>query len=95
MSVQITGKINEKESMVYVDYLEDKYNRKLDSLDVEVDGDYVNLNYKFSDVPFERIRRITGYLVGTMDNWNNAKTAEEADRIKHFDCDSQVNMEKL
>ena len=32
---------------------------------------------------FERIRRITGYLVGTMDKWNNAKRAEEHDRIKH------------
>lgn len=32
---------------------------------------------------FERIRRITGYLVGTMDHWNSAKTAEEADRVKH------------
>ena len=32
---------------------------------------------------FERIRRITGYLVGTMDRWNNAKTAEEKDRVKH------------
>lgn len=32
---------------------------------------------------FERIRRITGYLVGTMDRWNNAKTAEESDRVKH------------
>ncbi|MBQ9346788.1 MAG: hypothetical protein IJT94_05520 [Oscillibacter sp.] len=34
-------------------------------------------------VPFERIRRITGYLVGTMDKWNNAKRAEEHDRVKH------------
>ena len=32
---------------------------------------------------FERIRRITGYLVGTMDRWNDAKTAEERDRTKH------------
>ena len=32
---------------------------------------------------FERIRRITGYLVGTMDRWNDAKTAEEAERVKH------------
>lgn len=32
---------------------------------------------------FERIRRITGYLVGTMDRWNNAKRAEERDRVKH------------
>lgn len=34
-------------------------------------------------VMFERIRRITGYLVGTMDKWNNAKKAEERDRVKH------------
>ena len=34
-------------------------------------------------VPFERIRRITGYLVGTMEKWNNAKRAEEHDRVKH------------
>jgi len=34
-------------------------------------------------VGFERIRRITGYLVGTMDQWNNAKKAEEHDRVKH------------
>lgn len=33
--------------------------------------------------PFERLRRITGYLVGTMDRWNDAKTAEEHDRVKH------------
>ena len=32
---------------------------------------------------FERIRRITGYLVGTMDKWNDAKKAEEHDRVKH------------
>ena len=35
------------------------------------------------DVGFERIRRITGYLVGTLDHFNNAKKAEVADRVKH------------
>lgn len=35
------------------------------------------------DVGFERIRRITGYLVGTMDKWNDAKKAEERDRVNH------------
>lgn len=34
-------------------------------------------------VLFERIRRITGYLVGTLDRWNNAKKAEERDRVQH------------
>lgn len=32
---------------------------------------------------FERIRRITGYLTGTVDGWNNAKRAEEKDRVRH------------
>ncbi len=34
-------------------------------------------------VRFERIRRITGYLVGTTDRFNNGKKAEERDRVKH------------
>ncbi|MGN0700727.1 MAG: anaerobic ribonucleoside triphosphate reductase, partial [Oscillospiraceae bacterium] len=38
---------------------------------------------KEGDVPFERIRRITGYLVGTLSRFNNAKRAEESQRVKH------------
>ena len=38
---------------------------------------------KEDDVPFERLRRITGYLVGTLDRWNDAKRAEEKARVKH------------
>ncbi len=34
-------------------------------------------------IGFERIRRVTGYLVGTLDHFNNAKRAEESDRVKH------------
>ena len=36
-----------------------------------------------ADVKFDRIRRITGYLVGTTDRFNNEKRAEERDRVKH------------
>lgn len=39
--------------------------------------------YLGEGVKFERIRRITGYLVGTVDRFNNAKRAEVADRVKH------------
>ena len=35
------------------------------------------------EVHFERIRRITGYLVGTLERFNNGKRAEEHDRVKH------------
>lgn len=38
------------------------------------------------DIKFQRIRRITGYLVGTLDRFNDAKRAEEKDRVKHFSC---------
>lgn len=42
-------------------------------------------------VGFERIRRITGYLVGTLERWNNAKRAEEKDRVKHTIAHSRTN----
>lgn len=41
-------------------------------------------------VSFARIRRITGYLVGDMERWNDAKKAEEADRVKHFSVSNPV-----
>ena len=96
MSVVITGNASQEEAQAYVDYLENKYNRRLEKLDVQLDGDYADLNYTFSHVPFERIRRITGYLVGTMDKWNDAKAAEEADRVKHsLGTGSMEDMEKI
>lgn len=58
-------------------------NGHLHWLKLEVDGEDVGIHYGLEPVPFDRIRRITGYLVGTMDRWNNAKSAEEADRVKH------------
>lgn len=83
MNVEITGNADPKEAQAYVEYLQEKHGRKLQKLDIKIDGEYADLDYKFARVPFERIRRITGYLVGTMDNWNDAKAAEEKDRTKH------------
>lgn len=40
-------------------------------------------------VGFERTRRITGYLVGSVDRFNNAKRQEEHDRVKHGVADAQ------
>ena len=50
-----------------------------DALDVE----YLRAAGGRNSIPFERIRRITGYLVGTLDRFNDAKRAEERDRVKH------------
>lgn len=49
---------------------------------LEADG-RVRIDYVYHGQKFERIRRITGYLVGTTDRWNDAKQAEEQDRVKH------------
>ena len=80
----IGGRLEEKEIEYYKKYLEEKFpNEVVDTLDLTVDGDFVDMNYTFETVPFERIRRITGYLVGTVDRFNDGKRAEESDRVKH------------
>lgn len=84
MEITVKGhEINDKERQAYIEYLETKYNRKLASLEISLDGEFADLSYQFQPVPFERIRRITGYLTGNLNTWNNAKRAEEADRVKH------------
>lgn len=50
------------------------------------------------DVPFERLRRITGYLVGSLERWNDGKKAEEHDRVKHnvtgvYSCEEKAARE--
>ena len=47
------------------------------------DNDEVDIQWTAHNQRFERIRRITGYLVGTIDRWNDSKQAEEKDRVKH------------
>lgn len=78
------GELDRKEIGAYVKHVEQENpGHSLKSLRIAVDGDFVDLAYELEPVPFERVRRITGYLVGTMDRWNDAKRAEERDRVKH------------
>ncbi len=49
----------------------------------------------FEEGKFERLRRITGYLVGTLDRWNDAKKAEEKARVKHCVNSSINDAERL
>ncbi len=86
MIVNTSGEyISQEEINEYVKYINDKNPEKeIAELNLKVNDDYVDLSYTFkSDVPFERIRRITGYLVGTLDRFNDGKKAEERDRVKH------------
>lgn len=83
MIITKSDSITEQEAREYIDYLEKTHLRKLEKIDIQEDGEFVNLRYEFQKIPFERIRRITGYLVGSLDRWNTAKQAEESHRVKH------------
>ena len=85
MTITVTGgEMSAKEKSLYVEHIEkENPGRKIDWLKIQIDGEYVNLEYQLVPVKFDRIRRITGYLVGSMDRWNAAKRAEERDRVKH------------
>ena len=67
VEVKVTGgQISEEEKNAYIERGIKKYGEaNLEGIDIELDGDYVNLHYHITPVPFQRIRRITGYLVGT------------------------------
>ncbi len=80
----VKGELSQAEINAYVARAHELYPHKpIEAIDLSVDGDYVDVEYHFSDVPFQRIRRITGYLVGTIDRFNNAKRAEVEQRVKH------------
>lgn len=77
------GEISDAEKSAYIARGREKYGRALRAVDVKLDGEYADIHYYLAKTPFDRIRRITGYLVGTLDRFNNAKRAEEKDRVKH------------
>ncbi|WP_278919744.1 hypothetical protein [Thomasclavelia cocleata] len=76
--------MEDKEIQAYIKYLENKFpDETLKSLSIIIDGKDVNLDYIFQTQNFEKIRKITNYLVGTLNHFNNAKAAEESDRVKY------------
>lgn len=79
----LNGELPQEEINAYLARARQKFGREPLQMDITVDGDEVELEYHFGFVPFQRIRRITGYLVGTLDRFNNAKRAEVQDRVKH------------
>lgn len=85
MKVNVIGEsLSQEEINAYIEYGRKKYHgREIAELTVKTDGEYADLQFRFAEVPFDRIRRITGYLVGTTERFNNAKRSEEHDRVKH------------
>ena len=86
--VQVTSigleNFSEEEAKSYVDYVRERVDNPLTVLEIKMcDDGKVDLNYKTQGEKFERIRRITGYLTGDLNSWNNAKRSEEHERVKH------------
>lgn len=78
------GTCSDQELEAYRQRALDIFEHEPSEIIIRIDGDYVELDYKFLGPPFERIRRITGYLTGTVErSWNNAKQKELSDRVKH------------
>lgn len=74
------GSMSIEEIAIYRNYVRRKHpGREL--VGIQIDGEEVVLETR--SIPFQRIRRITGYLVGSMDRWGTSKRAEEWDRVRH------------
>ena len=76
-SIAVKADVPENEAREYVK----RAPRGCTAMKVESDGNYVNIWY-YDRIPFERIRRVTGYL-SSVARWNNGKVAELHDRVKH------------
>lgn len=85
IDVRVTGgELDQREIDEYITMATMKYPYGLVGLDIQLDGAYVDITYRLEPTPFSRIRRITGYLVGDMGQWNDGKQCEERDRVKHI-----------
>lgn len=78
----IGGDLPQEEINAYIERAKEKY-PDCTALDIRVDGEYVDLTY-YTHQPFHRIRRITGYLVPTVEHFNDAKRDELNHRVKHM-----------
>ena len=68
----------------YINYVQSKIEHgQLSEMKLTLQADdHVQVDFK-TFTPFERIRRITGYLTGDLNSWNDAKRSEESERVKH------------
>ena len=80
--------LTKEEADAYIDMVKEKLGKSFDDVKAiqvfDVGDGNVDIKYLvYETKKFERIRRITGYLTGTVDRWNNDKRAELNDRVKH------------
>lgn len=84
VNVNVNKEISDNEINDYIHQVMKLDKGILTELNVNIDDDNnVELIYTFHNQPIARVRRVCGYLTGTIDSWNNAKQAELRDRVKH------------
>lgn len=86
IKVTYPDEMEDAEAILYVHHGLAKFGKHLKGMEIQIAQDDEKdaiLNYDVDHMPFQRLRRITGYLVGNMTRWNDAKRAEERDRVKH------------
>ena len=83
----IGGEMCVEEQQAYINRAIEKYGDNVIGITIKIDEndpEWIDIDYELkSKKPFKRLRRITGYLVGHLKRWNNAKSSEEKDRVKH------------
>lgn len=76
--------LSEVEARRYVDYVRERVAAQILALKITgCDDGKVDVTYEAHGAPFHRLRRITGYLTSDLRSWNDAKQAEERERVKH------------
>ena len=86
MIIEVKGEeMCQEEQQAYAKMMQDKHpSWDIKKMTITIDGEFVDIKTEYDEViPFERIRRITGYLVGSLNRFNDGKRAEERDRVKH------------
>lgn len=82
VTINVNEEIPVEEAEAYIDRGLESY-PGLSSIEATVDGEDIELTYTSNPEDFQRIRRITGYLVGDLSRFNDAKRAEVEERVKH------------
>ena len=87
MNIEINNPENIPQNIVEkaIEMMEKESGRKLQGISIRTTGepDEYGITPLFVPLKFQRIRRITGYLVGDLNRFNNGKRAEVMDRVKH------------
>ncbi|MCQ2469562.1 MAG: hypothetical protein MJ100_07115 [Ruminococcus sp.] len=85
MKINVTGgEMTRAEIDKYLEHIGKKFQgRQIESVDLDIDGEFVDIKVYFKDTDFQRAFRSADYLVNDMDKLNNAKQKEFSEKQRH------------